>query len=236
MRETILLFVGLCLATAASGQSRFGYGISVFPNYSNARLIAFDNLSEEQVIRITNNETWKFSYTGGVFANWRSEKLGFQLGLNYMNSGYQTIRDSIPFDQPNPNNADDWRMIYQSTYIELPMDIQFYQEVSDTDEFFFMFGATASYNINNKIETVYYFGDSQSSEIESQDNNNYNGFNLGFQSALGWEKSFSEQYAMVVQPTFQYWFRGMLKDNSLNRSLFSLGLRVAFKIKQQSDY
>ncbi len=223
----------LCLAaTFLSGQSRFGYGVGLYPNFSGARLIAFDNISEREVMQINDRETWKFSYAAGVFANWRSEKLGFQLALNYMNSGYQTIRDTIPTVAPNPRDAVDWRFVYQSSYIEIPMDFQFYQELSKGSEIFFMLGASASYNLNNSIDTVFYFGDREVTDNEPQNNDEYNRLNFAFQSAMGWERALGENFALVIQPTFQFWFKGLLKDNSLNRSLYSLGVRVAFKIKQ----
>ena len=232
MRKFLLWCIFLGITISSIGQSRFGYGISVYPNFSGARLISFGNISERQIQEINDREIWKFSYAGGIFANWRSEKLGFQVGLNYMNSGYQTIRDTVPTAAPNPRNAEDWRFIYQSNYIEVPVDLQFFQELERGSEFFFMLGASFSYNLNNRVDTIFYFGDSETSEQEDQENSEYNGLNFAFQFALGWEKALGDNFALIIQPTFQFWFRGLLKDNTFNRSLYSLGLRVAFKFKQ----
>ena len=99
-----LFFLGLatCLLAQDSG---FAWGISLYPNSSGRRLVALGNYDEDFIRDTEALETSRFSYSAGLIAEWKGEKLGFRTGLNYMQSGYQTIKQQFPIDDPNPQNA-----------------------------------------------------------------------------------------------------------------------------------
>lgn len=212
-------------------QSDFNWGISVFPHLAGTRLISFGLLSEEEIAEINEREITRFGYAGGLFAQWKGEKLGFQVGLNFMDTGYRTVKEPIPADDPNPQGATDRRLLYQYQYIELPVEVLFYQNFRNKHAFFFMLGASASYNINNYETTILDLGDSQSRSREKLPQEDFNSFNYAFQAGVGYETELSEKVGLFFEPVFQFWLKEVFKDMELNRSLYTVGLKVGVRFR-----
>ena len=219
--------IGTILLAQDSG---FAWGISLYPNSSGRRLVALGNYDEEFVRETEALETTKFSYSAGLIAEWKGEKLGFRTGLNYMQSGYQTIKQLFPTDEPNPDNASHIRQQFNNTYIEAPVEFLFSQSLKEGSALFFMLGASFAVNLSNKTNTILYFGETNQSN-SSDTEGDFRPFNYAFQSGMGWKTDIGENFTIVIQPHFQFWLKGLLEDNLVNRNLYSLGLKTAFLIR-----
>lgn len=223
-----LLLFNYCLLEA---QTTFDVGLSLYPNLSNRRLIAFGNLSEKEQNRLDSLEMNRPSYSIGLTAGWKGNKAGLLFGLNYMNTGYRTIKQSIPADDPQSEIASSRRFTYQNINLEVPVDLQFFHELSEGNSIFFMMGLAFSFNLQNKNQVILFSGENRSRETLDVNQDDFRLFNYAFQTGMGWEKTFSERFALVVQPNFRFWFKGVLEDDELNRSLYSFGLRIIAKYK-----
>lgn len=231
MSRTIILLFLLLNSCILIAQTTFDVGLSLYPNISNRRLIAFSNISEAEQIRLDSLEMNRFSYGIGLTGGWKGGKAGFQFGLNYMNTGYRTLKEAIPADDPQAQVASNRRFSFQNTNLEVPIDVQFFQELAPESEFFFTMGAVFSFNLQNKNQVILFSGENKSRENLEITQDDFRLFNYAFQAGMGWERTFTERFAMVVQPNFQFWFKGVLKNNELNRSLYNFGLRLVVKYK-----
>ncbi|MCB9274383.1 MAG: outer membrane beta-barrel protein [Lewinellaceae bacterium] len=229
MKRPFLLIGALLLGTAVLAQAEFGWGVEVYPNYSGRRLVAQSTISREDINKLEALESGRLSYTAGLFAQWRGQRAGFQTGLRFMETGYQTIRTNLTADDNPPEGAEQKRDIYQNLNLEIPAELQFYQQLDDKNHFFFMIGLSLAYNISNYHNTAFYTGESRDVRREKEDNAAFNSILYSFQSGMGWEHRFSEGFSMVLQPAFQFWPTALLKENDINRNLYSFGLRLGAK-------
>lgn len=227
MNKYLFLISCCLLVSELNAQIGTWYSINLYPNYSNRRLIVFDNLTQDQIDIIDSLEAAKPSYSIGGTIQWRGEFLGFQLGANLVNTGYRTIRQPIPDDDPFEGRAEEYEQTFTSYLIEVPAEVTFYQTLNEKNEFFFMMGTGLAYSLSNRTHTSLYGG--SSGQENAPTDKSFRNFNMEFQAALGWEKAFSPYVRMVVQPHFQFWMRGLYVDELINRNLYSLGVRVGIK-------
>lgn len=229
-----LLLIG-CLLSFSSLSAQIGtwYSVNLYPNFSNRRLIVFDNLTQDQIDVIDSLETNKPSYSIGGAIQWRGEFLGFQLGANFVETGYSTLRQPVPADDDFAGRADEYQQTFTNYLVEFPVEVTFYQTLNDKNEFFFMLGTGVSYNISNQTRTALFnSGNSLGTEKNATEGLKFRKTNMEFQAALGWETAFSPTMRLVVQPHFQFWMRGLYQDELINRNLYSLGVRVGLKFGQ----
>lgn len=225
MRNRLLLGITLLLAaTGISAQSSAYWGINTYPNFTHRRLIAFSNISQTAIDSIEKREVARPSWSAGLAMGWRGPKVGFQVGVDYMDAGYRTQKELVPPEDPKFGDASMRRVDYQSAYIAVPIELHFYQRLNDRNEFYFMMGTGLSYYLSNTTTTIYFSGEDK---ITSSDaNKDYRNVNTAVQFGLGWAHDLSPHIRLALQPNFQFWMRGMLKENDLNRNLYSFGLRV----------
>lgn len=206
------------------------YSLNLYPNFSDRRLIVFDNLSQEQIDRIDSLERARPSYSIGGAIQWRGEFIGFQLGANFVNTGYRNSRQPIPDISPFFGQAEEYEQVFSNYMIELPVEITFYQTLNENNEFFFMLGTGFAYNISNRTRTTLFSnGGTDPVENSPSDHAAFRKTNMEFQAALGWEKALNPNLRILVQPHFQFWMRGLYVDELINRNLYSLGVRLGLK-------
>ena len=231
MKKIFLFLFSLSFIGISFGQS-FEWGISLHPNFSNRRLIALDaNVTEQDIITVDSFEVNRISYSGGIFVNWQSDKLGIFVGLNYMSTGYGTLQFPVSVSDPLFGQATELKQLYTNTNIELPFIAQFIQRPDEKNAIYFNMGGAFSYNIQNNLVSVYYNGQEQfSRESSKQDGSVFRKFNYAFQTGMGWKHTFNNGFAFSIEPIFIMWLKGVLKSNQLNRSIYSLGIRTSFTI------
>lgn len=221
----------LCLATTVFSQAEFGWGLEVYPNYSHRRLITQTSVPVQLARELEELETGRFSYTAGLFAQWKGQRAGFQTGLRFMDTGYQTIRTPLSAADTPPPGATEKRIAYQNRFIEAPAELQFIHELDNKNDFFFMVGLALAYNLSNATRTIYYTGDTQSSNTEKADKEDFADISYSFLTGMGWEHQFSDRFSLVLQPAFQFWLRALLVEADINRNLYSVGVRVGVKFR-----
>ncbi len=226
-----LAAVLFCIGTQVFAQAEFGWGLEAYPNFSNRRLIAQTTVSDKETRELEALETGRFSYSAGLFAQWRGERAGFQTGLRFLDTGYRTIRTPLSADDTPPPGATEKRIVYQNLFIEAPAEIQFFQELNEKNDFFFSMGLALAYNLSNSTKTVYYTGDTSSSDSEKADKAEFHNISYSFLTGMGWEHQVSDGLSFVLQPSFQFWLQALLIETDINRNLYSVGLRVGVKLR-----
>lgn len=232
----LFLLFGLA-AWPAFSQQISGWGLNLSPSISNRRLIAYANVTEEMIREIEALETNKPSYSANLFLYWRSEKIGFQIGAGFMDIGYRTIKTPIPASDPEFPNATSRRFTYQNYNLEIPASIKFYQELGSDDFFNFMLGASLSYNLSNNVLTTLYNGETGTT-TSMADESDFRKVNYAFTTGLGWEHRFSPRFTLMLQPTFAFWLKGVLKESEtieINRNLYTFGVNVGFRFDRELD-
>lgn len=235
MKNIIVLFF-LFFSFTTFSQS-FEWGVSVHPNYSNRRLIALGLYTEEDVAKIDSVETGLLSYSAGMFVNWQSEKMGLYLGLNYMKTGYQTIKHIILPDDPLADQYTHRRSVFDNVNLEVPITLQFIQHPDDKNSIYFNLGTAFSLNLQNTQKEIFYNGETRTVEEPIKlEKDLFRDINYAFQTGFAWKHSFENGMAITLEPVFVMWLKGVLPSGDLNRSIYSLGLRTSFTLGGYDKY
>ncbi len=238
MLRIIFILASFLHVVHSWAQVDFSWGISLYPNYSDRRLISFSFLSQDDIFTLDSLERGRFSYAGGVFVEWRSEKVGFQTGVNVMNTGYRSIRELILAGDPDENLGNERSFVYRNFNIEVPAELHFYQEVSPGNEFVFTLGGAISYNLANDTYKILHSDGSRDRTNISDKEQEFRALNLAFSTSFGWQTALSESMYLAILPTFEFWMRGILPPTlELNRNLYNIGVKLNLKFKQlYEDY
>ncbi len=235
------LFTLLLLPIAVLGfaQTTVSYGLELYPNLSNRRQAIYYNIDPTKIDSLDKLEKGTFGYGLGAFWGVRGEKIGFQVGANYSVAGYQRVRSVLADGSPDKPAFAEYTEAFRTQQIEVPIGIKFYQELGDQDEFYFMFGALLNYSLQNELTTTLFADSGATEERKGDAPGDYRKFNIGFQAGLGWEHHFSDAFTMSLQPTFRFYFQGLLQNDpalQVNRNLYSLGLRATFRLDRRTEY
>lgn len=206
-----------------------GFGLVLEPQISGRRLIAnAATISQRQIDSIERVEIGAPAYAVGLLWNTRGEKIGFQIGIQYADLGYQTQKLALPADSPRGNQFDRFREQFRQRQVELPLAIHFYQSIGADDDFYFLMGGALGYSLNQAQSTIYYAGDVRERESEEV-TGEYRRFNYAFQTGMGWEHHFTERLTLVVQPTFRFWLKSLQQDVTPDRNLYQLGVQIGLR-------
>lgn len=228
-RLVLILFLGLGSTLSLLAQQYSGIGLNLFPNYSHRRLVNFDISMQAQADSLEANEVARPSFASGLVLSYRGRKAGVQVGLNYSQTGYRGKRVPIPFSDPNFANFNEQQYQFRAQAIEVPFSVQFYQSLSDKDDFFFALGSGISYNISNQNIITRFDGETSSREVVDIEDEDYRRVNYSFQTAMGWEHKFGDRLVMSLAPTFRLWLAGVRRDALLNRNLYQFGIRTTLR-------
>lgn len=227
----LILFVVITLATGLSiaAQATFSWGVELFPHYGHRRLAVNESFTQLQIDSLEAAEAYRPGIGAGFFLSWRVEKIGFQMGLGYLNTGYRSRLAPFPATDPNSINFKDFRQVFRTQQVEVPTALNFYQRLSEKNEFNFMFGLSLGVNITNDDILVRYT-DEVSDQVITDPEFKFKRVNLAFQTGMGWEHHFSQRFTLSLQPTFRFWLRGLYpNDTAINRNLYQLGLRTTIR-------
>jgi hypothetical protein len=223
-----LLGVGMALVSFAQ-TTQFAWGLHATPNFSNRRLIVLGNFSESMIEAIEAREMGKFAYAGGAFAAWRADKLGFRMGLSFVETGYRTVREPIPDPAGAPIGASERREIFRNYHLEIPLELDFSHNLDPNNLFFFTLGAAPSYNLWNRQLEVFFAGDTQEQRPGEPPVEAFRRFNVALLCGMGWETALGPSLGLFVQPNFQFYLSGLLSEADINRSIYLFGIKTGFK-------
>ncbi len=221
-------FAFFLLSVSLTAQSNSqGFGLELYPHYANNRLLSGGLIGFREAARISSLEKIAPGYGLGIFYEQKGEKMGYQVGLRYLYTGYDRSRGPLNFDPDNPSNSGpDFSSTFRAQFIETPFYWNFYQAISNKSQFFFSLGLASSIHLGSKTTQTTYLPQGDITE-EVFPNTTYRGFNVALLSALGFRTVLGSRLALSIQPNFEYWLRGnaLEDEDQLNRNLYNFGVR-----------
>lgn len=229
MRSIYITVILVLIASfSAFGQvGKFEFGISLFSNYSMGFITNDGTFPIDFEADIRENETWKFSYSAQIFAEYSiTERSAFVLGIGYQNTGRNTKLMSLISSDPGiPSGI---RLINSHHYIEFPISYKLILRES----FYIQPGISPLLNLSNTITIIQLFSDDRkptSDTVEITDTE-FNKLLFAGQLAIGIDVYENEKVAVFVHPMVQYTFTGVAKDIPLNRNHLGAGITTGLRI------
>lgn len=230
MRILLILSFSLCTFSSLLAQTGFSWGVSLYPNLSDRRLInTGGRLSEKAIANLDQLEKSVFSYAAGLEMQWQGEAVGLNLGLRYRNAGYRSGRTLLLPDDPNSDFADESEFRFRQNAVEVPVDMLFFFGLGNKSALFFSMGVAFSYALQSENELTLY----RNSNVETrilEPEYEFRPFNYAFQTGMGWQTKLSDNLVLSAQPHFQFWFKGIYEDRAeINRNLYNLGMKIGLR-------
>jgi len=223
----LLLIVATGLAAPVWAQNLPQLGLLAYPNFSGARIAAGSFLNNAQIDSLERRETNRTSISAGLVVQWQAEKAGFRSGIQYTESGYASIREPIPGGSNSPEGASTQRLQYKSFFLEIPAELLFIHQPDSKNKVNFSMGLSAAFNFRNTEQTDFFSGEKIASQQVTLGNALFTPLHISFITGMGWQHDISPKIAFFAQPTFQFWFNGLLREAiDLNRNLYAIGLKT----------
>lgn len=186
-----------------------------------------DNPSGEVIIEQRNKiETIKLGYTTGLNACYNINNfLGLESGIQYSNKGYQTKKQDLIFENPDPTLPEKSQFIYNLHYIDIPLKVNFTAGKKKV-RFFTSAGLTANIFIKKTQTTIFVYSD-RTERNANPSNFDFNRINISPTASIGIDYKINERMNLRVEPTFRY---GVLKiiDSPVTGYLYSGGLNIGY--------
>lgn len=224
----LLMSLTIPLSSQILGSS--GIGIEVYPHFANRRLIAGNAFSFNEVRRIDSLESGKQGFGIGILYSKRSEKIGFQIGLRYLSTGYETARGPVDINT-QPSDFNEFSENFTASFLEIPFQLNFYQNLGNKSALYFTLGTAAGLHLNSRADRVFYSAESSETIDDFDTELNYRGLNFALITAIGFETTLNERWTLGIQPTFEYWLSGNVVTDAagINRNLYNIGFRLSVR-------
>lgn len=231
-----LIFIALGNSFLLRAQGGAQVGLTIFPHFSGARLAGSTTAAPGVIDSLEAREISRPSLGMGLAVQWRADRAGFRTGLQVVESGYRTIRETIPAGQEAPEGALEWQIAQRILRIEVPAEILFLQKWNDRDRMNFTMGFSAAWGIAYSEDITFFSAERLGRTRQRQDRGMFTPLQLAFQTGIGWQRDFGEKIIFFAQPTFQFWYTGLLRGTpEVNRSLYTLGLKTGIVFKTKSN-
>ncbi len=230
----ILFIIGglLLLAGSVFAQTERNWGLVVSPQLGHRRLLYTDAYTREDIAAFEAAEKFRPGISLGVLSSRRVDKIGLQIGLQYANAGYLSPRTDYALNDPERGIYTSFRRAYRVHQINVPLSINFYQDLGTKNAFYFMFGVNLGYQLSADSVLLRYTGETTDRQY-SRETTEIRAFQQGFQTAMGWERKLGKRVLLAVQPTFTFWFSGVFpREVPLNRNLYQLGLSTSVRLQR----
>jgi hypothetical protein len=214
--------------TSTSDFKRFQIGINVFPGICFRTLKNNDGSSSSEIIISQRNdrETIKVGYTAGLNVCFNIKNyFGLETGIQYSNKGYQTKKQDMVSEQPDPGLPKQTKFIYDFHFIDIPVKVNFTIGKKKV-RFFTSVGVTTNIFIKETQTSFLYYSDRTDNKT-SPTNLDYNKVNISPTVSFGIDYKINNRMNLRVEPTFRY---GVLKiiDTPVTGYLYSGGLNISY--------
>jgi len=224
-----LLFTALLLTSLSLGAQTLerSLGLELTPQLSERRVSGVGSVPISELEVIDSLERGSFGYSVGVIYASRIDRIGYSTGLRYSHLTYETLEQAVP-GQAGQTFAED----ITAHYLSLPFEVNFYQDVTEKDRVLFMLGVGLQYHLGTRTQrTTLQSGDEVGSERVNE-GADYRRLLTSLVTGIGYDRKLSGDWAIRLQPTFQFFLNGNLRpgeDIRANRNFYQLGLRVVIR-------
>lgn len=225
MSRFLLVLFFFPLSLLGQGLER-SFGLEVIPHANQRRVSGVGSVSFRELEKIDSLESGTPGYGIGLVYESRVDRIGFTTGLRYTRTGYQTV------EQQGADAGAVFSDKVTANYLAVPFELNFYQEVTENDRVSFMLGAGIQFHLGTKVIRTTSRSGSETEELTVGDDIAYRNFLASFVTGVGYDRKLSTDWAIRVQPTFQFFLNGNLSptpDTRANRNFYQLGLRLVLR-------
>jgi hypothetical protein len=233
MKNIFCAIITLVVSIASGQESKFSYGINVFPNYSIGVPVTSTSAPNIET-SIALNSYEKFSFASSIYIECKAtKKIHLSIGLGYFNNGVVQKWNYYPqFSQPAPllSDIESWARTSNHHSIELPLMIKKYFGT----RWYGTTGITTTCTLSHTVATTttYFNGIMENIETSKDTSAPYRTLNLYANLGFGVDYISNDKIALYVQPYAQYGFLGIAKNVPMNYIMFSFGLSTGIRFKK----
>lgn len=225
---TVLL---LLLSGALSAQVyEKSIGLELTPHQGNRRISAGSGVTFTELERQDSLETGRGGFSVGLMYDVRTDRIGFTTGIRYLETGYEVGQQPTNLD---PNSTLTFSETVEAQYLSLPFELNFHQSITEKDRVLFTLGIAGHLHLNTTItQSNFDDGVETSTEVLPDDPRvDYRSPVFSINTAIGFDRKLGENWSLRLQPNFQFFLQGNLKDDPdrTNRNYYQLGLRVVVR-------
>ncbi len=225
-RHCLLLLLLFPLLLSAQTLER-SFGLELTPQSSQRRISGTNNVTFAQLEEIDSLEFGTFGFGIGAIYESRVDRIGFSTGVRYTNVGYGTLEQPQP-GAPGASYSDR----VTAHYLSVPLELNFYQDVTEQDRVLFMLGAGLQYHLGTRTERTTFAGGEETASGRLEEDLSYRPLLASFTTGIGYDRKLSSDWAIRFQPTFQFFLNGNLRPEEgtrANRNFYQVGLRVVVR-------
>jgi len=219
-----LLFLPMLLSAQTYERS---FGLELAAHHGSRRITGGQNVQFTEVERQDSLEAGRGGFQIGIVFESRADKIGFTTGLRYLQTGYEVE------EQAAGRIGSTFSEVVKASYVSIPFELNFHQDVTEKDRVHFILGVGAHLHLQTK-STKTLFQNGTETGLETIVNDPTKAFRspiISLNTGIGFDRKLSEDWAVRLQPNFQFFLQGNLRDNfdQTNRNLYQLGLRLTVR-------
>lgn len=228
-RLNVVLLLILMTAGLEAQVYEQSFGLEVAPHLGGRRisggaLVQFTDLERQEEL-----EDGTPGFGVGLLYESRADKLGFTTGLRYLETGYEIFDPG----EDGPVLGTDLTDNVKARYLSVPFELNFHQDITNRDRAFFILGLAAHVHLKTTtLRTTTFDGEDRGTETLPEDPELvYRPVNISLNTGIGYDRKLGEDWALRIQPYFQFFLRGNLQadERQLNRNYYQTGVRVVVK-------
>ncbi|WP_116126613.1 outer membrane beta-barrel protein [Lewinella sp. IMCC34183] len=223
----LILALGLLLPAVLPAQTlERSLGLELTPHYGSHRLSNARSVILDRLERLDSLEQGRAGFAIGAVYESRVDRIGFTTGLRYTYVGYETLEQAAPGGGTYTDRV-------SAHYLSLPFEVNFYQDVTEKDRVLFVLGIAGQYHLGTGGQRTSLTGGAETgSSALDLERSDYRPFLASFVTGIGYDRKLSANWALRVQPNFQFFLNGSLRPDTaadVNRNYYQVGLRVVVR-------
>ncbi|MEM9526769.1 MAG: outer membrane beta-barrel protein [Bacteroidota bacterium] len=222
-----LLFFSTALSAQVYEKS---IGLELAPHQGNRRVTAGSGVTFTELERQDSLEMGRGGFSAGLVYDVRTDKIGFTTGIRYLETGYVVGQQPTTLD---PNSTLTFSETVKAQYLSIPFELNFHQNITEKDRVLFTLGVAGHFHLNTNItQTNYDEGVETGSEVLPDDpTSSFRSPVFSINTGIGFDRKVSDNWSVRIQPNFQFFLQGNLKEdpNRTNRNFYQLGVRVVVR-------
>lgn len=220
-----LFLLPLVLASQTYERS---YGLEFAPHHGSRRISAGQNVPFTEVERQDSLEAGRGGFSAGIVFESRADKIGFTTGLRYLETGYEVGEQSTGLASGRTFSE-----TVKASYLSIPFELNFHQDITEKDRVHFILGIAAHLHLQTtSTQTIFQNGIEVEKIVISDDpDKDYRSPVVSLNTGIGFDRKLSEKWAIRLQPNFQFFLQGNLRDSfdQTNRNYYQLGVRLTVR-------
>lgn len=205
------------------------FGLELSPHHGSRRITAGQNVPFTEVERQDSLEAGRGGYGIGIVFESRADKIGFTTGLRYLQTGYEVDVQGTG----GVNSGTTFSEVVKASYVSVPFELNFHQDITEKDRVHFILGVAGHLHLQTSTtRTTFQDGNEVSKEVLTDDPlKDYRSPVISLNTGIGFDRKLSEDWAIRLQPNFQFFLQGNLRDsfNQTNRNYYQLGVRLTVR-------